>query len=126
MNNLQVVIHNTTSGFERLHKEGVGTSFSFVGTIVESPGEGQTFELVVKNSTTDSMIIYGNSNQNEYPLSKKKHSKEFLREKMNLRPRTNLIGTASRIRNSLSVATHEFFQKRGFNYIHTPIITSSD
>lgn len=123
---LQVVIDQEISGYEALSTEGVGTSFQFIGTLIESPKDGQKYELVVKDNDKHSFKIFGSCPQGEYPLSKKKHSKEYLREIMHLRPRTNLIGVVSRIRNSLSIATHEFFQKRGFLYVHTPMITASD
>ena len=71
-------------------------------------------------------MIYGHCDAGKYPLSKKRHSVEFLREIAHLRPRTNLIGAVSRVRNNLAYATHLFFQQKGFLYIHTPIITASD
>lgn len=123
---LQVVVDQAIEGFERLQGEGVGTSFSFVGTLVESPKPGQKYELQVKDSSKHSFHVFGSCPQGEYPLAKKKHTKEYLREIMHLRPRTNLISIVTRLRNSLSIATHEFFQKRGFLYVHTPMITASD
>ena len=123
---LQVVVNQTIDNFEKLSTEGVGTSFGFVGTLIESPKKGQKYELQVQDNDKHSMTVYGSCPQGEYPLSKKKHTKEFLREIMHLRPRTNLISVVARIRNSLSIATHEFFQKRGFLYVHTPMITASD
>lgn len=80
----------------------------------------------MNDNSKHSMTIFGSCPQEKYPLSKKKHTKEFLRDIMHLRPRTNLIGIVTRIRNSLSIATHEYFQKRGFLYVHTPMITTSD
>jgi asparaginyl-tRNA synthetase len=123
---LQVVIDDTIEGFEQLITEGVGTSFEFVGTLINSPAKGQRYELKVSDNSKHSLKVFGTCPQGDYPLSKKKHTKEFLREKMHLRPRTNLISIVARLRNSLSFATHEFFQKRGFLYVHTPIITASD
>jgi len=123
---VQVVIDQAIDGFDKLSTEGVGTSFGFVGTLIKSPAAGQKYELVVKDNSKHSITIYGSCPQGEYPLSKKKHTKEYLREIMHLRPRTNLISVVSRLRNSLSIATHEFFQKRGFLYVHTPMITASD
>jgi asparaginyl-tRNA synthetase len=124
--NLQVVVDGAIEGFEQLSKEGVGTSFQFIGTLLESPKQGQKYELQVKDNTKHSMKIFGSCPQGDYPLAKKEHTKEYLREIMHLRPRTNLISVVARIRNSLSIATHEFFQKRGFLYVHTPMITASD
>lgn len=123
---LQVVVDNAIQGYDKLSTEGVGTSFQFIGTLIESPKKQQRYELSVKDNSIHSVHIYGSCPQGDYPLSKKKHTKEFLRDIMHLRPRTNLIGVVSRIRNSLSIATHEFFQKRGFLYVHTPMITASD
>lgn len=126
ISSLQVVIDDTIEGFERLSNEGVGTSFEFVGTLVKSPAKGQMYELKIGDNSKHSMKIFGSCPQGDYPLAKKKHTKEYLREKMHLRPRTNLISIVARLRNALSFATHEFFQKRGFLYVHTPIVTASD
>ena len=124
---LQVVVDSAIANFESLNGEGVGTSFEFVGTLIESPKKGQAFELQVKDNEKHSFKVFGKCVQGEYPLAgKKKHTKEYLRDIMHLRPRTNFIGVMSRIRNMLSIATHEFFQKRGFLYVHTPMITASD
>lgn len=123
---IQIVVGEAIEGFEKLKDEGVGTSLQFVGTLIESPKKGQKHELQVNDNDKHSMKIFGTCPQGENPLPKKKHTKEYLREIMHLRPRTNLIGIVSRIRNSLSIATHEFFQKRGFLYVHTPMITASD
>lgn len=74
----------------------------------------------------DSITILGTTDAAKYPLAKKEHSREYLREIAHLRPRTQLMGAVARIRSQLSMATHRFFQERGFQYIHTPIITASD
>lgn len=123
---LQVVIDSNIQGFELLKNQGVGTSFRITGQLVESPKKGQKYELVLNNNQEHSFEIYGSSVQADYPLAKKKHSLEYLRDIQHLRPRTNTIGAVTRIRNSISNATHEFFQNKGFLYIHTPILTSSD
>lgn len=94
--------------------------------MTESPKQGQQYELHVKDSQKHLIQILGTCSQKDYPLPKKRHTIEYLREKMHLRPRTTLIGIVARLRSSLSIATHDFFQKRGFLYVHTPIITSSD
>lgn len=123
---LQVVIDQHVHGFEALKQEGVGTSLQITGTIVESPKQGQKYELMVNDNDKHSFKVFGSSSQGDYPLAKKRHSLEYLRDIQHLRPRTNTIGAVTRIRNSISLATHNFFQERGFLYIHTPIITSSD
>ena len=123
---LQVVVDKGIEGFEQLTTEGIGTSFQFVGTLIESPAKGQKYELSVNDNEKHSMKIFGGCPQGEYPLQGKNHTKEYLRDIMHLRPRTNLMGVVSRIRNSLSIATHEYFQKRGCLYVHTPMITASD
>ncbi|CAI2366434.1 unnamed protein product [Moneuplotes crassus] len=124
--NLQVVIDKSINNFDQLKSEGVGTSFKITGTLVESPKKGQKYELSLRNNEDHSFKILGSSPQGEYPLAKKRHTLEYLRGIQHLRPRTNTIGAVTRIRNSICKATHDFFQDRGFLYIHTPIITSSD
>jgi asparaginyl-tRNA synthetase len=106
---------------EILAKITTGSSLLVEGTVVPSPGKGQPVEI-----RANRMKLYGPSDPLTYPLQKKRHSFEFLREIAHLRPRSNTIGAVTRIRNRLSYAIHQFFQDRGFYYIHTPIITSSD
>ncbi len=98
-----------------------GASVIVTGTLVESMGKNQSVELAV----TDLELV-GPSPADEYPLQKKRHSFEFLREIAHLRPRTNTFGAVTRVRNHLSFAIHRFFQDRSFYYVHTPIITASD
>ena len=98
-----------------------GCSISVVGTLVDSPGTGQRYEVQAKT-----LEILGYADPETYPLQKKRHSLEFLREIAHLRPRTNTSGAMARIRNTMAYAIHTFFQSRGFLYIHTPIITGSD
>ena len=98
-----------------------GTSISVNGALVVSKGSGQALELLAQ-----SIEIMGTANPEEYPLQPKKHSLEFLREKAHLRFRTNTFGAVFRIRHAMTFAIHEFFNKRGFYNIHTPIITGSD
>jgi len=97
-----------------------GASVSVSGSLVESRGKGQGVELLAEK-----IDLIGKSRA-DYPLQKKRHSFEFLREIAHLRPRTNTFGAVTRVRNALSAAVHEFFQERGFLWIHTPIITGSD
>jgi asparaginyl-tRNA synthetase len=92
-----------------------------VGTLVESPAKGQRLEL-----KANSVMIYGDADPQTYVLQKKRHSFEFLRTIAHLRPRTNTYGAVFRVRNACSAAVHQFFQERGFLWIHTPIITASD
>ncbi len=98
-----------------------GASVLIQGKLVESPGGKQKWELKASN-----LEILGLCSAEDYPLQKKRHSFEFLRTIAHLRPRTNTQGAVTRVRNALAFATHEFFQKRGFLYVQTPIITSSD
>ena len=112
--------------FQRAITAGVGASFKVVGTLIRSPAEGQKYELQVKDPTKHQLVILGEADKQSYPLAKTRPKLETLREICHLRPRTNLIGATIRIRNNLAFATHEFFNKRGFLYIHTPLITASD
>jgi asparaginyl-tRNA synthetase len=120
------VVDKCIDGFEEIAKTNVGTSYSFVGTLIKSQAKGQAFELQLSQPEKHSCKILGKCDSGKYPLSKKKHSVEFLREIAHLRPRTNTFGAVTRVRNNLALATHLFFQERGFLYIHTPIITASD
>jgi asparaginyl-tRNA synthetase len=122
LNGLQVVAENTLPNYEELLRQiTTGASLSIKGTLVESPGAKQKWEI-----KASSIEIFGTCLAADYPLQKKRHSFEFLRTIAHLRPRTNTQGAVMRVRNALSFATHEFFQKRGFLYIQTPIITASD
>ncbi len=98
-----------------------GASVEIEGVIVESPGKNQIMEL-----RAEKIDLIGGSPADSYPLQKKRHSFEFLREIAHLRPRTNTFSAVSRVRSSMSYAVHKFFQERDFVYIHTPIITASD
>jgi asparaginyl-tRNA synthetase len=104
-----------------LPKITTGSAVLTEGTISASPGKGQSIELQAER-----LHLYGWADPALYPLQKKRHTFEYLRRIAHLRPRTNTIGAATRLRNKLSYSIHRFFQDRGFNYIHTPIITSSD
>jgi asparaginyl-tRNA synthetase len=121
------VITNEIDGYEEIIKANVGTSLQIKGTLIKSPAKGQLFELsVCKKDRGHFVKILGSCDAGKYPLAKKRHTQEYLREIAHLRPRTNMIGAMSRVRNNLAFATHQFFQSRGFQYIHTPIITASD
>jgi asparaginyl-tRNA synthetase len=121
--NLQVIIDASTAGRdEHANAPGAatGASMRVVGTIVESPGKQET-ELKAEEVT-----LLGTVDSATYPLAKKGHSLEFLREVAHLRPRTNTIGAVMRVRNQLAYATHTFFQSNQFLYVHTPLVTASD
>lgn len=121
-NNLQVVVEPSLAGYDKLIGSlTTGVALSVRGTIVESPGQNQNIEMHPKE-----VVIIGGVDPEHYPLQKKRHSFEFLRTIAHLRPRTNTFGAVARVRNAAAAATHEFFQHRGFLYVHTPIITASD
>jgi asparaginyl-tRNA synthetase len=119
--NIQIVA--TLGEFDEvlLKRVTTGASLKIVGTVVESLGKGQSVEVKAK-----SLEILGDSDAEKFPLQPKKHSLEFLREKAHLRFRTNTFGSVFRLRHALAFATHQFYNERGFVYLHTPIITSSD
>ena len=122
LSNLQVIVDGDLSGWqETVGMVTTGASVRIGGTLKESPGQGQRVELLA-----ESVELIGTADAESYPLQKKRHSFEFLREIAHLRPRTNTFGAIARIRNALSAAIHRFFQDRGFVYVHTPIITTSD
>ena len=118
--NLQIIAPQSLGNYEDVRKITTGSSLEIEGSVKESPGKGQKYEILA-----ESIEILGIAPQ-EYPLQKKKHSFEFLREIAHLRPRTNSLGAVARIRSTLSYAVHTFFQERKFVYVHTPIITTSD
>lgn len=119
--NLQVVaLANLPNYSDEILALTTGSSISIEGTIVDSPGEGQRFEMHAQK-----VIVFGLA-PSDYPLQKKRHSFEYLREIAHLRPRTNALGAVARVRSSLSFAVHRYFHEHGFFYIHTPIITASD
>jgi asparaginyl-tRNA synthetase len=120
-NNVQVVASLGEFDEALLKRITTGASLKVTGVVVESLGKGQTVE--VKATVIE---ILGDSDAEKYPLQPKKHSLEFLREKAHLRFRTNTFGSVFRIRHSLAFAVHQFFNDRGFLYLNTPIITSSD
>lgn len=120
-NNLQVVVELGLLDEVTLKRITTSASISAKGVLIASLGKGQTVEL-----KAESVQILGDSDAEKYPLQPKKHSLEFLREIAHLRFRTNTFGSVFRVRNSLAFAIHKFFNEKGFLYIHTPIITSSD
>ncbi len=119
--NLQVVFDMNRFTDDQLKSVTTGSSIHVTGRLVESQGKGQTCEV-----QADTLEIYGSADPNEYPLQKKGHTLEFLREKAHLRPRTNTFGAVLRVRSALAFAIHKFFNEKGFFYLHTPLITASD
>ena len=119
--NLQIVFDMEKFSDEDLKPITTGASIHVEGKLVESQGKGQTAEV-----QAETLEIYGTADPETYPLQKKGHTLEFLREKAHLRPRTNTFGAVLRIRHTLAYAIHKFFQERGFVYVHTPLITGSD
>src|SRR6188472_3526109 len=120
LRNLQVIARNTLPNYAAVQRLITGASIIVRGALVASQGKGQNWEVVA-----DEVSIVGASDDS-YPLQKKGHTPEFLREIAHLRPRSNLFGCVFRVRSRLAFAIHQFFQERGFYYIHTPIITGSD
>jgi len=124
---LQIVVDSQISNFAEIAKTNVATSFKFKGQLVKSPAGGQPIEMLLNNNELHSAEIVGeNENVATYPMAKKFHPVEHLRKFPHLRPRSNIIGASARVRNSISFATHLFFQSLNFFYVHTPIITVSD
>ena len=121
IHNIQIFIDVSKFDEELLKKITTGACIGVTGILSESPGQGQQFEIRAEN-----IDLYGTADPNTYPLQKKGHSMEFLREIAHLRPRTNTFGAVFRIRHALAFAIHQFFNDKGFFYLHTPIITGSD
>lgn len=121
INNIQIVIDIALFGEEFLKPITTGSCINVNGILVESQGQGQSVEIQAKE-----IQIYGTADPATYPLQKKGHSLEFLREIAYLRPRTNTFGAIFRIRHHMAYAIHKYFNDRGFYYFHTPIITASD
>lgn len=118
---IQVVVDPNLENYENeIKRLGTGCSVSVTGELVDSPGQGQKFEIQAK-----AVIVHGYCDE-DYPLQKKRHTFEFLREIAHLRPRTNALGAVFRVRNAASRAIHNFFQEQGFLYLHSPVITASD
>src|SRR5438093_9356695 len=120
LRNLQIIAKNTLPNYAEIQRLNTGASIVVSGALVASQGKGQKWELVA-----DKVEIVGTADDS-YPLQKKGHTLEFLREIAHLRPRSNLFSSVFRVRSRLAWAIHRFFQERGFVYIHTPIITGSD
>ena len=119
--NIQVVVDLQKIAEERLKPVTTGACIRVDGRLVASPGSGQGVEVQASD-----IEIYGTADPDSYPLQKKGHSLEFLRDIAYLRPRTNTFGAVLRIRHAMAYAIHEYFNRNGFYYFHTPIITASD
>ena len=118
--NIQAVVDEGIPGYENIQDATTGASIIVTGELIESPGKGQSWEI-----KANKIVVTGLSDES-YPLQKKGHTPEFLRQIAHLRPRSNLFGCVFRSRSRLAYAIHNFFQEKGFVYIHTPIITASD
>ncbi len=121
IHNIQAVVDFNSTEESLLKRLTTGASVAVTGTLVESLGKGQRVEIKVKT-----LEILGDSDAEKFPLQPKKHSLEFLREIAHLRFRTNTFNAVFKVRHALAFAVHQFFNERGFVYLHTPIITASD
>ena len=121
VNNIQIVVDVTKFPEEQLKLITTGAALSVCGLLTESLGQGQSVEIQARE-----IVVYGTANPEEYPLQKKGHTLEYLRDIAHLRPRTNTFGAIFRMRHQMAMAIHTFFHSRGFVYFHTPIITASD
>ncbi|MDR0872922.1 MAG: asparagine--tRNA ligase [Prevotellaceae bacterium] len=121
VNNIQIVVDLEHFSEELLKPITTGACIAVEGKLVASQGKGQTVEI-----QAEKIEVYGSADPETYPLQKKGHSLEFLREIAHLRPRTNTFGAIYRVRHNMAMAIHTFFHQKGFVYVHTPIITASD
>ena len=122
IDNIQCVVDFENTADETLRRITTGAAVSVTGTLVESKGAGQKFEIQVSK-----LEILGDSDAEKFPIQpKNKPSLDFLRENAHLRVRTNMFGAIMRVRSVLSYAVHSYFQEKGFVYVNTPIITGSD
>lgn len=121
INNIQIVADVEKFGEDTLKPVTTGACIHVIGKLVQSQGKGQNVEI-----QADSIEIYGTADPETYPLQKKGHSLEFLREIAHLRPRTNTFSAVLRIRHNMAYAIHKYFNDRGFFYFHSPIVTASD
>ncbi|MBX9444322.1 asparagine--tRNA ligase [Dickeya chrysanthemi] len=120
---LQAVVNNNLANYQSdVLRLTTGCSVEVTGKVVESPGEGQSFEL----QATELKVVGWVDDPDTYPMAAKRHSIEYLREVAHLRPRTNLIGAVARVRHTLAQAIHRFFHQSGFYWVSTPLITASD
>lgn len=120
LKNIQIIVNNTIDNYKDIIRISTGSAVAIRGKLEASKGPGQKWEVVAEG------VEILNVAPENYPLQKKRHTDEFLRNIAHLRPRTNKYGAAFRIRSELSYAIHKFFRDKGFRYIHSPIITGSD
>lgn len=122
-NPIQAVVENTLPNYQTdILRLTAGCSVQVTGKVVESPGQGQQFELQATNVNVVGFV----EDPDTYPMAAKRHSIEYLREVAHLRARTNIVGAITRVRHTLAQAIHQFFNERGFFWLSTPIITASD
>jgi len=121
LKNLQVIVDEGVPAFSQLKDVATGAAVDIEGSLVESPGAGQKWEV-----RADVLRLLGRADPETFPLQKKRHTDEFLRTIAHLRPRTNKYGALFRIRSESAFAAHRFFRERGFYYLHSPILTGSD
>ncbi|MCO7224213.1 asparagine--tRNA ligase [Pleionea sp. CnH1-48] len=122
-NMLQIVAPGELENYaSEVQKLTTGCSIKVTGKVVQSPGKGQSFEIQAEQIEVLGWV----EDPSTYPMQPKRHSMEYLREKAHLRPRTNIIGAMTRVRNCLAQGIHNYLSDQGFNWIHTPIITASD
>jgi asparaginyl-tRNA synthetase len=121
IHNVQIVIDMALFDEELIKKVTTGACLKVAGKLIESPGKEQQLEI-----HAESILLYGTADPDSFPLQKKGHTLEFLREIAHLRPRTNTFGAILRIRHAMAYAIHKYFNDNGFYYLHTPIITGSD
>ncbi|CCG86832.1 asparagine--tRNA ligase [Erwinia piriflorinigrans] len=122
-NPVQAVVNNSLNNYQdEILRLTTGCSVVITGKVVESPGEGQSFEI----QATHVEVVGWVDDPDTYPMAAKRHSIEYLREVAHLRPRTNLIGAVARVRHTLAQALHRFFDEQGFFWVSTPLITASD
>lgn len=120
LKSIQIVVDAALPDYAHIERVTTGAALEVRGRLVPSQGAGQTWEVVAQ-----SLAVVGEADAS-YPLQKKGHTLEFLREIAHLRPRSNLFGAVFRVRSRLAYAIHTFFQERGFHYVHAPLITASD
>ncbi len=121
INNLQVVVDVESFDEAMMREINTGAAISVKGELAESAGSGQNIELTAKE-----LVLLGGADPEKFPIQPKRHSLEFLRENAHLRFRTNLFGAIFRVRHAMAFAIHKYFNEKGFNYLHTPIVTASD
>ena len=117
---LQIVYHDKMENFKEISKQNIGAAIIVRGTLVPTPQAKQPFEIQAEE------IVVEGASAPDYPLQKKRHTFEYLRTISHLRPRTNTFQAVFRVRSLIAFAIHQFFQERGFVYVHTPLITGSD